>query len=385
MKKYKINRKDYIIIDDKKLYRIISLIDFSNIRKREKGGYIQTHQNLSHTKNCWIYNNSMVYGNARVSENAKIYGNSKIYGNAKISGNVIIDKNVEIYGDTKIYNRARIYNKTKIYENAQIYGYAIIDGTTKIYGNANIHGNTGIYGNAEIYGNADVFGNADVYGNAKISGFTRIRGNTKIYENAKIHGNAKIYGNVNIYDDAEIYGNAEIYGTANIYGKCKIYGSPKIYDNSNISKRSIICKNAKVYGESIIRFNILTTDIKKNIEQLIFCSLNILPDNKGDYILYKKVNKRVINKVVHYKSLWNSSFEYYMGKYTQLRKNKYDNDFNTSCSSGLHVSTINHWEDGNCVLQVKVNIKNIITCMGGKIRCKKLKVLKEINYPLKKL
>ena len=52
------------------LRRIKSLIDFSDVKKGELGGFIEKEENLSHENNAWVYGNAEVSGDARVSGDA---------------------------------------------------------------------------------------------------------------------------------------------------------------------------------------------------------------------------------------------------------------------------------------------------------------------------
>ena len=77
-KKYKLTDES-IIIDDRKLYRIEALKDFSDIHKGDKGGFIESEKNLSQKGDCWVFGNSAVYDNAAVYENARVYYNARVY------------------------------------------------------------------------------------------------------------------------------------------------------------------------------------------------------------------------------------------------------------------------------------------------------------------
>lgn len=94
--------------------------------------------------------------------------------------------------------------------------------------------------------------------------------------------------------------------------------------------------------------------------------MNVYPIN-GKYYLYKRVNFWKDNV---YRSCYDYNFIYEDGKYAIA--NEYDNDKLKSCSKGLHVSTPFFWSDGDTLISVTVDIKDIITCMGGKLRVKKL-------------
>lgn len=58
------------------LYRIEALMDFAKVKKGDKGGFVQSEDNLSHNGDCWVYDNAEVFGNAKVRGDAKVYKNS---------------------------------------------------------------------------------------------------------------------------------------------------------------------------------------------------------------------------------------------------------------------------------------------------------------------
>ena len=96
------------------LYRIESLKDFSDIKKGDKGGFIESENNLSHNGNCWIYDD------AKVCDEAKVYGNAEVY-----------DK-VEIFDEAKVYDYAKVYGSAVIYGFAKVYEKAQISGNAKV-------------------------------------------------------------------------------------------------------------------------------------------------------------------------------------------------------------------------------------------------------------
>ena len=95
-KKYKLT-DETININGATLYRIEALKDFGEIKKGDKGGFIESENNLAHEGDAWVsddacvYDNARVYGsacvcdNARVSDNACVYGSACVCGDAEIS------------------------------------------------------------------------------------------------------------------------------------------------------------------------------------------------------------------------------------------------------------------------------------------------------------
>ena len=91
-KKYKLT-DETVNMDGITLHRIEALRDFGNVKKGEKGGFVENESNLYQGGDCWIggnakvYDNATGYGNARVAEYALVRTNAQVYGNARICGN----------------------------------------------------------------------------------------------------------------------------------------------------------------------------------------------------------------------------------------------------------------------------------------------------------
>ena len=140
--------KKYRLTDEKlewcgrTLYRIKALRYFADVKKGDKGGWIEKEENLSHIGNAWVYGDSKVYENATVYWNAIVSGGSLCHGNALVSGS------------------------SKIYGNADVYGNSMISGDAEVFGNALVCGDSTVSGHACVFGRAKVFGNATVVENA---------------------------------------------------------------------------------------------------------------------------------------------------------------------------------------------------------------------------
>ena len=81
LKKYKITEERHP--KNPKIGRIEALIDFGDVKKGDKGGFIEKEENLSHDGEAWVYGDAKVYGNAEVYGDAKVYGNAEVYGDAE--------------------------------------------------------------------------------------------------------------------------------------------------------------------------------------------------------------------------------------------------------------------------------------------------------------
>ena len=118
-KKYKLT-DEFITLGDKKLYRIEALKDFSNVEKGDKGGFVESEENLSQNGNCWVYQNAMVFENAEVFENAMVFENAEVFGNASIYGNAKVYENAEVRGDAMVCENAKVFGDANIYGDAYI-------------------------------------------------------------------------------------------------------------------------------------------------------------------------------------------------------------------------------------------------------------------------
>lgn len=75
-KKYKLLENDTIVIDNTTLYRIEALRDFGDVKKGDKGGYIEKEDNLCHDGDCWVHNNVFVHNNVCIFGDRQIYNNN---------------------------------------------------------------------------------------------------------------------------------------------------------------------------------------------------------------------------------------------------------------------------------------------------------------------
>ena len=147
-KKYKLT-DETINVNGKTLYRIKSLKDFGNVKKGDKGGFVEKEENLSQSGDCWVYDNAKVYNNAKVFDYADIYGNAEIFGNAIVSGNA------------RVYGNAKVYHYAMVYDNAEVCDNAIISGNAEVYHDAAVYGNARVFGNTEICGKAEIANDLD--------------------------------------------------------------------------------------------------------------------------------------------------------------------------------------------------------------------------------
>lgn len=109
-------------------------------------------------------------------------------------------------------------------------------------------------------------------------------------------------------------------------------------------------------------------DVKQNLEGLIRNSLNVI-DIDGYYYLFKRINKDRTSE-------YDSSFVYGPpGSYVEVKDA--DNEWDNSCSTGIHASTANYYlpSPNHVHIALKIHIDDIITCQEGKVRCRRAQVM----------
>ncbi len=111
MKKYEIIRG-----------RCRALLDFSDVRAGDLGGYLDGEHNLSHVGLCWVYDRGRVRGNALVMDDARVYDLAVVTDNARLCD------------DARIFDTVRITGFARIYGHARIIGDKIIGGRKKYQG-----------------------------------------------------------------------------------------------------------------------------------------------------------------------------------------------------------------------------------------------------------
>ena len=140
-KKYKLT-EETINVGGTALYRIEALRDFGNVKKGDKGGFIEDEKNLSQNGDCWVYDNAkvcdkaIVYNNAKVYDNVMVFDNAMVYGNAKVSGNALV------YGNGVVHDNAVVCDNAWVNCKAQVCGCAEVFGEARICGDAVITSNS---------------------------------------------------------------------------------------------------------------------------------------------------------------------------------------------------------------------------------------------------
>ncbi|WMY72317.1 YdcK family protein [Buttiauxella selenatireducens] len=265
---------DYLIDGKKqqvKLWQVMALCDFGDVKAGQLGGWIENEDNLSQHGHCWIYSSEcVVYGGSSVADDAQIHGSSTLCHQAHVSGKSFVEQSL-ISGECHIFDAARILNGSQIIavrgltadedQLLKIYGNATVNASrvvhqAQIFGHAIVN-NAFIEHRAEVFGHAVLEGNdenniwicdcARVFDNARIIAghgddqIPTIRYSSQVYGNALIEGDCVLKHQVNIFDDATLIGGpiqldnqVQIYGQARVTGNVLIENNVQIYDKAAV-------------------------------------------------------------------------------------------------------------------------------------------------------
>jgi hypothetical protein len=167
---------------------------------------------------------------------------------------------------------------------------------------------------------------------------------------AWVYGEARVYGEAWVYGDARVSGNARVLGEAWVYGGAKLFGS------------------ASVCGGAHLRYGSARAPL--TLRKTIAMSLGIKPSRAGIYRFYKKVFESGGRFFTDYEG---KITDYPIGGVVEVKD--YDPDPTHSCAPGLHLADKDYNFQGNATLLCAVREEDIICCLDGKVRVKRLEVL----------
>ena len=139
--KYKITREK-LHFNGIVLHRIEALIDFNNVKKGDKGGWIENKSNLSQVGNCWVYDDAVVCNDAWVGGNAVVRDKAMMCNDAVVRDNALV------------CGKALVSDNAVVKDNASVKGYSVVSGKALVSDNAVVCDNAEVCGNANICGDA---------------------------------------------------------------------------------------------------------------------------------------------------------------------------------------------------------------------------------------
>lgn len=130
------------------LYRIKALKDFSDVKKGDLGGWIQSKENLSQEGNCWIYDEAMCMDYARVCDNCTMRDFSAMFNNSRMHDNAVMVDNTMAFDCSTMWDNSIMFGNSKRFENS------VMRGDSKIHDCSTISGHSEMLGESELYGDS---------------------------------------------------------------------------------------------------------------------------------------------------------------------------------------------------------------------------------------
>ena len=111
--KYKMT-DEIIKVNGQTLHRIEALIDipYAKVNAGDKGGFIESEENLSQEGNCWVGDDGQVSEDAQVYDNAWVSGNAWVFGNAQVFGDAQVLEGAHVFGGAQVSGRAKVDRKS---------------------------------------------------------------------------------------------------------------------------------------------------------------------------------------------------------------------------------------------------------------------------------
>ena len=113
--KYYLTDETRVMEDGTVVYRIASNSEWENqfgevIQAGEKGGFVESFDNLMQFDDSWIYNDAVVYGGACVGCAASVCDNAIVRGNACVCDDACVFGDAIVEDDAFICRNAQIYD-----------------------------------------------------------------------------------------------------------------------------------------------------------------------------------------------------------------------------------------------------------------------------------
>lgn len=124
-KKYKLIESSRAWQYSRPIYRIQALRDFSDVKKGDLGGFVESEANLSQMGDCWIYDMAQAVDKSRVEGDACLRDCSKMYGSS------LLKDKAQLQGCARMFQYACLEDNA-VAIDADILGFATITGDVVI-------------------------------------------------------------------------------------------------------------------------------------------------------------------------------------------------------------------------------------------------------------
>ena len=187
--KYKLSDETKLF-NGRALHRIIACKDIKtfrlDVKKGDKGGWVQSENNLSHGGSCWLADEAIACDNSRIAGDAIVKDHVILQDNSKITASALVCDYVQVKDSARISGAAELCGAPVIKDNAVVWGNAVVKNKAAIFGKSFIFG--------IVSENAHVGGYSMVYGN--VSGFANLMGSVTVDKDSEVCENSILDGEI---------------------------------------------------------------------------------------------------------------------------------------------------------------------------------------------
>lgn len=230
----------------------------------EKGGWIESYDNLAQDGDCWVSGDATVHdqgyvaGDAQIKDRGDVCGHAKVQDKASVGGRACVTESAYIYGEANIGGSARIAVCGEAKVCGSVGGDAVVSGRARVLDGCSVDGEkASVTDNAVLMYDSSVTGKATVSGSARLS-HSSVGGDAVVKDYAEL-----LYAIVG--DNASVSGCAFIDGgdddhKSSISGDASIRGCAEIRWSS-IGKESAVSGNALIIGSDVSKSVIVNNAI----------------------------------------------------------------------------------------------------------------------------
>ena len=148
--------KDFVIT----LYMPDGTKQFVSIRAGDKGGFVESPNNLSQTGTCWVGGNARALENSRISESGYLYGSAVMSGNSWLHGQARMFDNARATDTVEITDYANACANSRLHGRARLTGWATMGDFSGMHDDACAKGWAYIGKSSQLMGRVVVSGKA---------------------------------------------------------------------------------------------------------------------------------------------------------------------------------------------------------------------------------
>ena len=134
--------------------RAVRDIPEQGVRAGDRGGFVESERNLSHTGTAWVSGEARVFGEAQVAGAARVSDRARVSGKARVSGAAWVEGEALVSGEAWVADEAQVSGRAWVFGKAWVFGRAWVFGEAEVSGEARVAGKALVAGKERVSGDA---------------------------------------------------------------------------------------------------------------------------------------------------------------------------------------------------------------------------------------